>query len=320
MKSTMKPSKPPNSSGTTPRLSPPEINSVAQYREFQRLMTSALFRPLTSENRMQPRWIDGREMSRVAGEFIKPNDRLTSFERLEIYNRQYWFRVLDCFYEDYPGLRGALGDRAFTKLAEAYLVKYPSASFSLRNLGSRLEKFIREQPQWAGKNLALILDIARFEWAQVVAFDGEARPPLGADALAKADPAQLKLGLQPYLTLLALDFPVDDFVIAVKRHEALRGEASNAIDSAPKAVKLKKVPLPKAEKIFVAVHRHNNALYYKRLVPEAFLLLEGLRKNLTLKRACRRALRDAAPEANWPAEIEKWFKTWSALGWFYPVG
>jgi hypothetical protein len=44
-------------------------------------------------------------MHDVAAEFIKPNDRLSSFERLEIYNRQYWFRVLDCLYDDYPGPR-----------------------------------------------------------------------------------------------------------------------------------------------------------------------------------------------------------------------
>ena len=48
-------------------------------------------------------------MRAAAAEFIKPNDRLSSFERLEIYNRQYWFRLLDCLYEDYPGLLSVLG-------------------------------------------------------------------------------------------------------------------------------------------------------------------------------------------------------------------
>ena len=52
-------------------------------------------------------------MNKVADSFIKPNDRLTSFERLEIYNRVYWFRVLDCLYDDYPGLRAVLGERKF---------------------------------------------------------------------------------------------------------------------------------------------------------------------------------------------------------------
>ena len=84
----------------------------------------------------------------MAAQFIKPNDRLSSFERLEIYNRVYWFRVLDCLYDDYPGLRAIVGERKFMKLTTAYLAKYPSASFTLRNLGQRLEKFLREEPHW----------------------------------------------------------------------------------------------------------------------------------------------------------------------------
>ena len=91
---------------------------------------------------MQPLWVDGSKMTAAVEEFVKPNNRLTSFERLEIYNRQYWFRVLDSFYEDYPGLRAVLGERTFIKMAEAYLVKYPSASFTMRNLGSRLDRWL----------------------------------------------------------------------------------------------------------------------------------------------------------------------------------
>jgi len=51
-------------------------------------MASALFRPLTPEWGMQKRWTDGSRMDELAAGFIKPNDRLSSFERLEIYNRQ----------------------------------------------------------------------------------------------------------------------------------------------------------------------------------------------------------------------------------------
>jgi hypothetical protein len=66
-------------------------------------------------------------MTDAVEEFVKPNDRLTSFERLEIYNRQYWFRVLDSFYEDYPGLRAVLGERTFIKMAEASASQLPFA-------------------------------------------------------------------------------------------------------------------------------------------------------------------------------------------------
>jgi hypothetical protein len=50
-------------------------------------MSAALFRPLTPQWGMQKHWTDGSRMHDVAAEFIKPNDRLSSFERLEIYNR-----------------------------------------------------------------------------------------------------------------------------------------------------------------------------------------------------------------------------------------
>jgi len=65
-------------------------------------------RPLTPDERMQSTWVDAEPMVEVAEGFIKPSDRLDSFECLELCNRQYWFRVLDCFDEDLPGLASAV--------------------------------------------------------------------------------------------------------------------------------------------------------------------------------------------------------------------
>ena len=65
-------------------------------------------------------------MDKVAAEFIKPNDRLTSFERLELYNQMYWFRLFDAIRDDCPGLLATLGEEAFGRLAQAYLAKCPS--------------------------------------------------------------------------------------------------------------------------------------------------------------------------------------------------
>ena len=283
-------------------------------------MAAAIFRPLNARDRMQARWSDGRATSAVAADFIKPNDRLTSFERLEIYNRVYWFRVLDCLYDDYPGLRAIVGEKNFMKLATAYLAKYPSTSFTLRNLGQELEKFLREEPQWIAPNEELALDMARFEWAQVVAFDDAARPPVTTDDLLDTPPGKLRLGLQPYLSLLALDYAVDKFLLAVKKRESdvLRDEASNTFESMPRARKRKRrVRLPKRERVYLVVHRYDNMLYYKRLEPEAFAILEGLAKGKTVEKACLAALaKSARTGVDWSAQIQEWFHDWSALGWF----
>ncbi len=299
---------------------PPKINSRAQLRQLQRLMTRALFRPLTSQWGMQKRWTDGAPMEAMASEFIKPNDRLSSFERLEIYNRQYWFRVLDCLYDDYPGLRAVVGERKFMKLATAYLSRYTSDSYTLRDLGNRLEPFLREEPRWSAPRQELALDMVRFEWAQVVAFDGPARPSITPDDILDTPPEKLVLGLQPYLSLLELNFAVDDFLIAVKKGESdvLRGEASNAINAVPKTTAhRKRVRFPKREKVHLAVHRHDNLLYYKRLEEEAFEILRLLGRGATVEDACVEAVTASKrTDVDWSAQIKEWFDGWSALGWF----
>ena len=299
-----------------PARAPRRLRSTGDLRALQRLMAAAVMRPLTAASRTQRRWSDGRPAATVIGSFIKPNDRLGAVERLEIYNRMYWFRLLDCLLEDFPGVRAVLGERRFLRLAEAYLVRHPSRSFTLRNLGRGLADFIRAEPRRTAPRTVLAGDMARFEWAQVVAFDGEARPALTPAELAGANPARLRLGLQPYLSLLTLDYAVDDLVLAVKK-DALRGDASNAPEAAPAARRSRPVRMPRRERVFLAVHRYQGTLYFKRLEPAAARLLTLLGAGQTLARACAEALppRTAAAPAQ-QRRLQTWFQNWAALGWF----
>lgn len=315
----MKRSKPTNSENqSSPRAKP--VHSREDLRELQRTMASALFRPLTPRWGMQKSWSDGRPTRQVAAEFIKPNDRLTSFERLEIYNRQYWFRLLDCLHDDYPGLRAILGTKKFTRLATAYLAKYQSNSYTLRDLGDRLEQFIREEPSWASPNKLLAIDMAQFEWAQTVAFDGPSRRPITADDILGTSPDELTLCLQPYLSLLGLNYAVDDFLIAVKKHEedALRTEASNAVRSAPRGSSRRKpARLPRKQPVFLAVHRYDNQVYSKRLEPEQYQILTAIGQGKTVAAACEPAITQSPrTDLNWTDNVKSWFDTWTALGWF----
>ncbi len=294
-----------------------EVTGGQQLRAIQRAFATGVTRPLTSGNQMQPKWIDGKSARQAIAAFIKPNDRLTSFDRLEIYNKQYWFRLLDCLYEDFPGLRTVIGDSRFRELSIAYLTKYPSNSYALRDLGNRLEKFLVREPHWIASNPKLARDLVRLEWAHIVAFDGEALPPLEIDALLDGgDPARLRLDFQPYITFLACDYPVDDFILAVRRREEPQGEASNAVTERAPRKAAKKLKLPQPEKIFLAVHRIENSVWYKRLEPEAYLICSALKKGLPLQVACERAFRRRKADENFGATLQNWFAQWAAFGWF----
>jgi hypothetical protein len=256
-------------------------------------------------------------MKRYASRFIKPNDRLTSFERLEIYNRQYWFRVLSALIEDFPGLRAVLGERRFDAMAKAYLIANPSRSFTLRDLGSRMESWLRKNPKWAGPNQALALDIARLEWADIEAFDGKAEEALRQEDLSNVDGAKLKLTLQPYVRLLSFRYPVDDLLLEVRKNDEDTDFASNTFSERQKRKRVRAVAKLKPAQIFLAVHRIDYSVYFRRLDQEEYSILTALHRGNTLGAAIDAAFRKSAvaPEQR-PVQVQTWFQTWAALGWF----
>jgi hypothetical protein len=285
--------------------------------ELQRTMARAVMQPLTFTERMQRTAPDGLPMRAYAARFIKPNDRLTSFERLEIYNRQYWFRLLSSMVEDFPGLRAVLGAAGFESMSKAYIVDNPSRSFTLRNLGSQLESWLHKNPRWAGKKQVLALDIVKLEWAEIEAFDGKAEPPLRPEDLAANAGPNLRLRLQPYVQLLSLRYPVDDLLLEIKSNLEENEVASNAFQEHRKRKRVHSVAKLKPVAIALAVHRIDNSVYFRRLEPEEFALLTELKQGRTLQQAVDRAFRDSeiTPQ-DLPALIQRWFYNWAALGWF----
>jgi hypothetical protein len=285
--------------------------------ELQRTMARAVMQPLTFSERMQRTAPDGKPMRAYAARFIKPNDRLTSFERLEIYNRQYWFRLLSSMVEDFPGLRTVLGDARFENMSRAYITDCPSRSFTLRNLGAQLESWLHKHPRWAGKKQALALDIVKLEWAEIEAFDGGAEPPLTAEDLATSAGPNLRMQLQPYIRLLSLRYPVDDLLLEIKKNDDDNDFASNAFTERRKKKRVQTVAKLKPAAIALAVHRIDNTVYFRRLEHEEFTLLTELQQGRTLQKAVDQAFRKIKiPAEELPGLVQRWFHNWAALGWF----
>ena len=253
---------------------------------MQRLMAGTVMQPLASGGGMRSKWSDGRAMKKVAAGFIKPNDRLTSFERLEIYNRQYWYRIKDSFFEDFPGLQAILGEERFERLALAYLAQFPSESFTLRNLGLRVVEFLEANPRWTRPLQKPALDMARLEWAHIEAFDNPAKPRMQVDSLLDADPRTIRLRLQPHLTLLRLGYEVDNLLLGLKRGKGLRTEASNAMGLRRSGRQSRAKRRLHPATIFLAVHRHEDTVCYKRLKPGEFRLLSAFQAGATVAEAC----------------------------------
>jgi len=284
--------------------------------QIQRAFFEVTRQPLTASEGMRPRLPDGRSTRKIADALIKPNDRLTSAERLCIYNQQYWFRLLSCLADDFPGLRAIIGQRKYDKLSVAYLNDCPSESFTLRNLGRRLEPWLRQHPEFAASTERIALDMVRLEWAEIEAFDS-AELPIFAPKDFRAISGDTVFHLQPHLQLLDLDYPVDNLLLKIRRDVPETDIVSNAVLEFPRAPKLRRLTLPKPRKVYLVVYRLHLSVYFKRLRRNAFALVRALSRGRSLADAIEVSLAESRRRANdFKTEVRQWFQNWAALGWF----
>jgi hypothetical protein len=284
-------------------------------------MMKAVMQPLASSDRISQKMADGRPMRIEAAEFITPNSRLSSLERLEIYSRSYWYRTLDSLYDDFPGLRAVLGQQAFHRLSRAYLADCPSESFTLRNLGARLGGWLQRNPQYAGKTPSLALDMVRLEWAHIEAFDGTAEQVLGPEDLIELGP-DFRAGLQPYIRLLEFEYPVDKLLIQVNRVSEEHEYASNAVLKQKHRGLARLATHLKRERTHLAVHRMDFTVYYRRITAEEFRILNALREGQPVGNAIQHGFENSTTSLDeQPRMLETWFAAWAELGWLcLPAG
>jgi hypothetical protein len=277
-------------------------------------MIEDVLRPLAADDSMQVQLADGSSVSDRAAAYIKPNRQLSAAERLEIYNRQYWLRVMDALAEDFPALEAVMGQKRFVELSRQYLAAHPSRSFTLRNLGASLPAWLAAHPGYAGDRAELALDVARVEWAYVEAFDLAELAPLSTEEIAALD-ADARIGVQPHLQLLALRYPVDDLVLGV--HRELRREGVSSLYSAGTHSAEEPI-LPELPPLntWLAVHRQDLSVYYKHLAREEYEMLTALAKGSSLGTALEAAFLHSELSPSDPSPlVSEWFCNWTELGW-----
>jgi hypothetical protein len=253
-----------------------------------------IFGDSRSRSELPPREGDvSATFTRTADALITPSATLAPVERLELYHRQYWYRLLDSLAEDFPGLRRLLGDESFWRLMESYLEAEPARSFTLRHLGARLADFIASRPEMV-PHAFHAEDLARLEYALCLAFESSEDPPVEPGRIGEG-----ALALQPHVHLLALRTPAD----TLWRNQAGRRPRLGQPNSRPNR--------------FVVVYRHDLGLHVERLPRAGFAILAAIRDQGSLESAMERV---AAELGRLPASdtnrVREWFGVWAARGWF----
>jgi hypothetical protein len=235
---------------------------------------------------------------------------LDSVERMEIYARAYYARLVECMEAEFPVVSRSVGEDLFQEFAVGYLERYPSRSYTLNHLGAHFadylaETFPHEDPESA--SLAFLIDLARLEWHFNEVFDGpgaEQAALLNADQLSQIAPqdwADLRLVPVPCLRLAQLDYPVQDYYRAVR---------DNADAQPPQPGKTR---LAITRREYIVRHYPVSVTQYAILAE----ILAGANMGQAVERAA--ALADAERLAQLAEQLRAWFRFWSAEGFFLAV-
>lgn len=244
---------------------------------------------------------------------IAPSEQMSGEERLAIYARAYFARLLECMRSVFPCTLETLGEDAFDELALGYLERYPSRSYTLDRLGAEFARYLEEtRPDLDERGRPtetwpdFLIELAGLERAIGEVFDGpgsEGRPLLATDDLRaiSADRwPQARLVTSPCLRLLALKFPLNDYFTAVRNGESPE--------------------IPEPADSYLALTRREYVVRRHALKRPQFELLGALAGGETIGTAIERAAR-VSPEAIelLAADLERWFREWTAAGFFLRV-
>ena len=97
------------------------------------------------------------------------SDKLSSEFRLSIYANGYISRLMEVLENDYPVLKGLLGDDLFYELCQQYIAQYPSTYASLRWFGQHMPAFL--QLAESCQHAPYLAELAQLEWTLVNAFN-----------------------------------------------------------------------------------------------------------------------------------------------------
>jgi len=234
-------------------------------RKTQEWFASIITRPVSAENQMMPISPSGIPMEDEAKLFIVPSPKLRSDERIQIYNQQYWWRLLTILQDDFPLVTRLFGYHEFNQtIAFPYLVKYPPSHWSLEYLGKSLTKWIDEC--YSADDKELILNASIVDHAYRQSFFAAKNQPIRFDLEDREVFSKKILSLQPHVHLFSLDYDLFSF-----RDALLKEDPDHWLEH----------DFPKLEKgkfHFILYRNHQNFTLYDAISPVAYQILNLFQK------------------------------------------
>lgn len=278
-----------------------------QLKSTQEWFAGILTTRLGENNTIQSYAPNGCLIAEEAARYIIPSPTLSPHQRMQIYNQQYWWRLLNTLHANFPLVTRLFGYHAFNeKIGIPYLLTHPSTHWSLSQLGEKLpqwtEEYYREPDQ------SLVLNAAHLDWAFMASFIAPQFPNPNLSEMIKENPESLlsqTFYLQPHIALFTWEYDLFTF-----RGNFLKHEVDYWLEH--------RFPtLPKGKTYFFTLYRNiNNQLAWREIKKEEFIILELFKMGTTISNVCEYIeSQESSIYAYVAAHLQKWLQDWTQAGW-----
>jgi hypothetical protein len=266
---------------------------------------SIISNPLNEKENIAPISPNGILIAEEAGRYIIPNSSLAPYQRMQIYNQQYWWRLLKTLHTNFPLLTRLFGYRAFNEeIGVPFFNHNPPSHWSIPLLGERLPQWIAVS--YTKPDLPLIQNAAALDWQFTESYIAPQKPPLDLKPLIQNDPEALlnhTFYLQPHVQLFSWEYDLFAF-----REAFLKEEVEYWFEHPfPQ--------LPKGNFRFVFYRTINNLMAWKEVQQGVYLFLSLFKEGCTVASACEMMEKEEEAVCEETASnMQKWIENWVRLG------
>jgi hypothetical protein len=274
----------------------------------QKWFAGIMTNKLNEYNQIQTIAPSGLVIAEEATRYIVPSPTLQPHQRMQIYNQQYWWRLLNTLHENFPLVTRLFGYHAFNEeIGIPYLLKYPPNHWSLNLLGERLPKWILNYYQALDR--PLIYNAANLDCAYIASFNAPQKSSLDLSFLQQGGNPESFLNytffLQPHIHLFKWDYDLFTF-----RQSFLEHDVDYWLDN-------NFPPLGKGKTYYCLLYRlQTNKIMWKEITLGEYVLLGFIQRGASIEQACEfLEKQDTSIYEQATENLQKWFQDWTIRGW-----
>lgn len=277
-----------------------EPQSPEALHHLQNWFGSIIAQPLAENGGIRKLTPRRKPIKEEAKLFIIKSPTLDPHQRIELYNQQYWWRLINTLNDFFPFLTRLFGySNLSEKILIPYLLAHRPVHWSLNSIGDQLPEWIQKNYKDTDKQLVHDASILDRAFHQVFFFG--LRPSADENSL------DLPLYLQPHVSLYRFPYQLFGF-----RREMMTQPPEYWVDH----------DFPKLEKgsyFFRLFRNPQSIVLWKEITEAEYLMLQQFAKGATIDQACEwlEGQSDAV-RAEAEKSLQNWFKDWTVQGILTP--